>query len=136
MDDNVIHFPVAKRMPTRVAEEKIGKIVVFRDPGLWDENGSESQFEDWLKKRTVLFGWESVKEGIVKSFKGGRVRHLIVDVENRKSGPRVELACGFDFHPVFNWTPVETPKNVPVILLTVEQESYFRVCKKCLGSKR
>jgi len=130
----VIHFPVSKRMPLRVAEEKLGPMTMFKSP---DEArlgcNVEEWVENWISTKSVLLGWEAVKEGLAKSFKGGRVRHLVSKVEFYGGRPVVETACGVELHPVFNWESDEPVKDVPVIILGMDQTSYFRVCKHCLA---
>jgi len=132
--DNVIHFPVGKRMSSRVAEERLGSIVMYRIPEAVE--GRAEWLERWLTKKFVLFGWEPVKEGLVKSMKSGRVKHLIAQVSTEDIGrgvrPKVELGCGFDLVPVFNWDSCkEAVKSTPVTVLSIDQSSYFRMCKKC-----
>lgn len=132
MCDNVVFFPVSKRMSSRVAEEKIGKIVIFRYLSMLEGTERLDWLENWIVKKSVLLGWESVKEGIVKSFKSGKVRHIVNDVVDVDGRPEVELKCGVELHQVFNWTCDKKVTRTPVVLLTIGQESYFRVCKNCL----
>lgn len=126
-------------MPSRVAEEKFGNIRVYGYPDL--SKLSVDQF-DWLKGflkgdggRYVLYGWQSVKEGLVKSFKAGRVKHSIsrvplVDID-ASDRPRVEILCSLNQYFVFNWNCEEKIKQNPVVLLTTEQSQYFRLCERC-----
>ena len=132
----IYHFPVDKQMPTRIAEEKLGAVVGYTYPAeskitidLW------SWTQKWLSKKTVLIGWDAVKEGLVHSFKAGRVKHLVkhvipVDTESGER-PRVETVCSLHDYPVFNWQTDEPLSKVPVVLLSSEQEKYFRLCKRC-----
>lgn len=125
-------------MPKRIAEEKIGNIVMYKYPDfdLIDCTPRE-WISKWLSRKFVLLGWDSVKEGIVNSFKLGRVKHSISNVSLSHSGtidrPSVEISCGLDMHPVFNWACSMSVKRLPVVVLGIDQESYFRVCKKCLA---
>ena len=132
--DNVIFFPVSKRMPSRIAEEKIGNIVIFKYMPTLEGSEKFEWLEKWITKKFVLLGWESVKEGLVKSFKSGKVKHLVSDVVDVNGRPEVELECGMEMHPVFNWSSEAKVKKTPVVLLTIDQQSYFRVCKNCLSA--
>lgn len=138
----VIRFPVEARIPARIAEEKLGAITIYgRSHPEWDRVGGKKLgfVGAWLEKKSVLFGWETVREGLVHSFKGGRVRHILsaVDVDGYKDGrrPRVELCCGYGFVPVWNWNCESVSDLVvdepPAVLLSIDQEKYFRLCKNC-----
>lgn len=132
----IIHFPVDKRMPTRVAEEKLGNVVIYRYPPVEKMNLTRQEWlQKWMLKRSVLYGWQSVKEGLVRSFKTGRVRHLVerVVANADDARPRLELCCGMDTYPVFNWQSNEAVSVTPVIILSIEQTSYFRICERCLA---
>jgi hypothetical protein len=132
----IIHFPVQKRMPVRVAEERLGRIVVYRYPSIFDTDIERQRYLDgWLGKKAVLLGWGAVKEGIVRSFKSGRVCHLVsrvAMVDNEEVRPRVEISCGLDSFPVWNWFSGEEVKTTPVVVLSLDQIPYFRVCDRCL----
>jgi len=124
-------------MPKRVAEQRLGNVIVYKYPDFSKIDGEPMDWLDtWLSKKSVLLGWEPVKEGIVKSFKSGRVRHLVsrvalVNPDNNQR-PRVEVCCSLNLYPVFNWQSDVTISSVPVVLLGMDQTSYFRVCKRCL----
>jgi hypothetical protein len=130
----IIHFPIDKRMPTRIAEEKVGPVVMYKYPSLESEDPFE-WLTRWLEKKSVLLGWESVKEGLVASFKSARVRHLISRVQyvdpDFDERPKVEICCGFDSYPIFNWVSEDKVASIPVIVLGERQTSYFRLCKRC-----
>jgi hypothetical protein len=132
----VYHFPVDKRMPTRVAEEKLGSVTGYKYPGIERPAiDSWEWLESWLSKKYVLLGWDAVKEGLVHSFKGGRVKHIVkrvvpVDVDAGER-PRVETACSMHDYPIFNWKNEEPLDKVPAVLLSGEQQKYFRLCKRC-----
>jgi len=133
----IIHFPLDKRMPTRIAEERLGSVMMYRYPDPMRINVDPQEWlRKWLAKKYVLLGWEAVKEGIVKSFKDGRVRHIVSRVSRVNTDaderPKVELACSLDLYPVFNWECEDPVKSVPVVVLSIDQTSYFRVCQRCL----
>jgi len=134
----VIHFPVADRMPTRVAEQRLGSIVAYKYPDFLKLGVNPMDWLDkWMKGKSVLFGWEPVNEGIVKSFKDGRVRHLVSRVSpvdpSKNQRPKIEICCSLNSYPVFNWVSQVGVSSVPVVLLGLDQTSYFRVCKRCLS---
>jgi len=133
----IIQFPTSKRMPTRIAEERLGNLIMYRYPS--QEQIGEDVFE-WLERRLldrwVVRGWEPVREGIVKAFKSGHVRHLISRVVLKdplvEGRPYVETCCSLDLYPVFNWNVRGTlVKREPVTVLSMDQSSYFRPCKRC-----
>lgn len=131
----VTRFPVESVMPSEVAEQKLGGIVLyqFRSELLCDD--PQGWLEKWMEGRSVLAGWESVKSGIVKSFRAGRVRHIVSRTRrtSRDKGerPKVELCCSLDVHSVFNWKSEQRVAKNPVIVLSYEQAPYFRPCQKC-----
>ena len=129
----IFHFPVDKRMPTRVAEEKLGHMLMYRCPDSVDDKVKWAR--QWIMKATVLYGWSAVKEGIVKSFKDGRVKHYVADVHlvegDEGARPLVELFCGLHGVPVFNWVSKGAARDVPAVILSIDQSSYFRPCKTC-----
>jgi len=122
-------------MPPEVAEQKLGGMVLyqFRSELLCDN--PQEWLEKWIQGRSVLVGWEAVKNGVVKSFRGGRVRHIVARARrtSRSKGerPKVELCCSVDVHSVFNWKAKQKSVKNPVIVLSNEQARYFRPCKKC-----
>lgn len=141
MSATIIHFPVADRMPTHIAESRIGGVISYGYPPPEKVGGDLwGWLERWLGRRSVLLGWEPVKEGLIKVFKSGRVRHLVsevvlVDVD-RQVRPMVEIACGIETYPVVNWSSLEPVKTTPVVILGADQVDYFRVCKKCEAAMR
>ncbi len=130
----VVRFPVEQAMSTRVAEEKMGGIRMYRYP-----EREPRDPEEWLKvmfsNRSVLLGWESVKEGIVKGFKKGKVMHLVTGIKASDAlderRPIVEVACKLNTYPVWNWRAEDSVTRVPVILLSPEQAPYFKLCQRC-----
>lgn len=134
MIGTVSRFPVEDRMPTRVAEEKLGGIVTFQYPSIRAVILNEEVWlEEFLLQRSVLMGWDAVKRGIVKSFKGGRVRHLISRVRPTKKGrhPSVDLFCSLDVRMIFNWKAGSETIKAPVVLLSSDQTQYFKLCERC-----
>ena len=141
---NVLKFPVDKVMPTRVAEEKLKHLRMFSYPmGQGEFVRTKQQSEQWLKNwmldKFVLLGWECVRQGIVKSFKNGRVKHIVADVSNvngeKGTRPRVTLLCSDSSHPIFNWqskSKLATGVS-PVSILSLDQSDYFRTCERCEG---
>lgn len=122
-------------MSLEVAEQKLGGIALyqFRSALLCDD--PQAWLEKWMQGRSALVGWEAVKGGVVKSFRAGRVRHIISRVRrtsrSRGERPKVELCCSMDVHSVFNWKSKGASAKNPVIVLSTEQALYFRSCKKC-----
>jgi hypothetical protein len=137
--DNLIHFPVERVMGTRVAEAKLGNMRQYGYPDFL-KLGVEPF--DWLSDflagknpRSVLYGFHSIKEGVVKCFRSGHVRHLIsrvplIDIDLGER-PKVEILCSLNQYFVFNWVAEQKLKNNPVVLLTPEQTDYFRLCERC-----
>ena len=88
----------------------------------------------WMENKFVLWGWEAIREGIVKSFKDGRVRHMVARVEIRRGRPCVEMGCGIELLPVYNWVCDKPVSRLPVVILSLDQAQYFRTCQKCMAS--
>lgn len=134
----VARFPVEDVMSLEVAEQKLGGVMLyqFRSALLCDD--AQGWLENWLQGRSVLMGWEPVKSGVVKSFRAGRVRHIVSRVRktsrSRGERPRVELCCSLDVHSVFNFKSKGQSMKNPVIVLSHGQSPYFRFCKKCEAS--
>ena len=141
MGAQVIQFPVADRMPTRVAEERIGSLINYRYPpvsknipDLWE------WLDRWLRKKSIVIGWVPINQGLVYAFKGGRVAHLVCDVYpvDVDSGerPKIEVACSGVLYSVFNWDSRRPVTANPAVVLGADQEPYFKVCQKCEAAMR
>jgi hypothetical protein len=136
----IIRMPIEKRMPTRIAEDKIGGLAKYRYPVRRGKIPSYDWLSEWLTGKSVLFGWTPINDGLVAAFKRGYVRHFIsrvgiVDI-GKDERPRVELCCGCELHPIFNWSVGKrmTSSVYPVSLLGLDQVRYFRVCRRCATS--
>ena len=132
---DVLHFPVQQAMPNRVAEEKLGKPVIFGYPVL-NDCSVEEWARDWLVGKFVLLGWEATRNGIIHGFRNDRAKHVISDVritivKDAIKRPFVKLNCSRSMYPIFNWRSPDIAKRTPVVLLSIEQEQYFRLCQKC-----
>ena len=132
----IARFPVEQVMSNDVAQVKIGAMRSYRYP-MPDEiaRSLDDWALRWFAERFVLIGWEPVKEGLIKSFKNGRVRHMVSSVkphtiENGKR-PIVEPLCSIETYPVWNWKADGTARKTPAVVLHPSQASYFRFCKKC-----
>lgn len=137
---DVLHFPVQQAMPSRVAEEKLGQFVIFSYPVVRDCS-IEEWARDWLMGKPVLLGWEATRNGIAHGFRNDKVRHIISDVyiskgKNGLRRPVVKIGCSRSRYPIFNWQSDDSIKRVPVILLSVDQEKYFRMCQRCRKNGR
>jgi hypothetical protein len=136
---NVLHFPVDRVMSQRIAEEKLGSIVMYRyPPGKGD--AAQEWLNGWMRKKTVLVGWECMREGIARSFKNGRVRHIVSAVNQVDTGrgrrPSIGVLCSNQSHHVFNWCCEEGTFGIPVVVLSLDQQDYFRPCKRCEAIQR
>ena len=133
MSAQIIPFPVGKRMPTRIAEEKIGGIIRFKYP----DNITDvvSWFNGWCIGKSVLIGWTPLNQGLVKGLKGSLVRHVVSDIVSceRGTSPEIEIACKYDSYFISNWKGSDNLKKgfVPAILLDESQSKYFRLCSNC-----
>ena len=127
---SVVRFPVERVMPIGIAERAIGKIKTFRAP----YDGDEKWLSEWLVGKYVLLGWDVVSDGLIKSFKGSKVRHRIVAVHNKRlrhgTRPCVSVSCRSGSFYIANWKSEFNIKS-PVTLLSTSQAKYFKVCKKC-----
>jgi len=136
MTAQILYFPVHERMASRDAEERLGGIVRFRYPLTEvSQMDRELWFSGWALKKRILIGWSVVNDGLVKAFKGGRVAHLLNNVSVKGDGrPRLEVCCSMQLYPVFNWESFDGIEGIPAVILSANQEKYFRVCQKC-GSR-
>ena len=136
MSAMVARFPVEQVMSNDVAQQKIGAMRSYRYPRP-DEisRGLDEWALRWFAERFVLLGWEPVKNGLIKSFKGGRVRHMISMVKPYSIGegkrPVIEPLCSMETYPVWNWAADGTARKKPAVVLHPSQAYYFRFCKKC-----
>lgn len=129
MGCRVIRFPVQERMPTRIAEEKVGSIVLFRFP---PEVASINEWaKTWFVDKFVLIGWSSLNQGLLSGFRDGRAKHKVESVRIRRGRPFVEVACLLQEFPVWNWEAKKREIFPPAILLSESQQRYFRVCQRC-----
>lgn len=127
-------------MSTRVAEERIGVVRPYRYPLSSKIADPEMWLEKWMLRKNVLIGWEPVREGLVRTFKNGRVRHIVSGVRHVMSEgegrPIVEVLCHLDNFPVFNWKSDNRVSRTPAILLAPDQSEYFKLCKNCEAKVR
>jgi hypothetical protein len=133
--DNVIRFPIEKRIGKIRAEKEIGEIKQFCYPEFRGERLMEWT-ENFLLNKLVLYGWTSINSGLASCFKNGHVVHRVdkVYVQGMTVAPRVSLACGFNHIQVANWAAKTMKSQTPVVLLTRDQAKYFRLCQKCYSS--
>jgi len=122
-------------MSTRVAEEKIGAMRGYRYPLSDKVANPEAWLERWMVRKQVLLGWQPIREGLVKTFKAGRVRHIVSGVRHTLSDgdgrPVVEVLCLLENFPVFNWKSDQRVSRTPAVLLGPDQVDYFKLCKNC-----